>query len=70
MPDRTPPSEVPRVVKLWSQVGPFDVRNGDDCAMWLGHRLPSGYGTLSAANGKKQYAHRVSWELLHGPIDS
>ena len=68
MPDRTPPSEVDLVVRFWARVEPFDVRDGSACAMWLGHRLPSGYGTLTDADGGKRYAHRVSWELLHGPI--
>ena len=68
MPDRTPPSEVDLVVRFWARVEPFDVRDGDACALWLGHRLPSGYGTMTDAEGVHHYAHRVSWELLHGPI--
>ena len=68
MPTRTAPSEVDLVVRFWARVEPFDVRDGSACALWLGHRLPAGYGTLTAAYGVTHYAHRVSWELLHGPI--
>ena len=68
MPTRTAPSEVDLVVRFWARVEPFDVRDGSACAVWLGHRLPAGYGTLTDAHGVTHYAHRVSWELLHGPI--
>ena len=68
MSGRTPPSEVDLVVRFWARVEPFDVRDGDACAMWLGHRLPAGYGTVTDADGVQHYAHRVSWELLHGPV--
>ena len=67
-PDRTPPREVDLSVRFWSRVEPFDVRDGSACALWLGHRLPAGYGTLTDAEGEHHYAHRVSWELLHGPV--
>jgi len=35
------------------------------CHVWLGHKLPAGYGTIKH-DGKKQYVHRVVWELANG----
>lgn len=42
----------------------------DECWPWMGRRLPNGYGELSASGkgGKHLRAHRVAWELKHGPI--
>ena len=55
-------------VRLWARVLPFNIRS-NDCALWGGHRLPAGYGTLQdPRTGKPIYAHRLSWELIHGPI--
>ena len=64
----TPPAEVSLEVRFWSRVDVFDVRDHEACALWRGHRLPSGYGTLTDAEGNKHYAHRVAYELTHGPI--
>ena len=65
MPDHR---EVSLTVRFWSRVEPFDVRKKSACALWLGHRLPAGYGTVTDAAGVSHYAHRVSWELLNGPV--
>lgn len=40
----------------------------DTCWNWIAYRNPSGYGYFSIARSKADYAHRVSWELLRGPI--
>lgn len=37
------------------------------CHEWRGTRMPNGYGQIHR-NGKTAYAHRVAWELKHGPI--
>lgn len=56
-------------VRLWSRVIPFDVRDPGACAIFGGHTLPAGYGTLNdPSTGEPLYAHRVSWELVHGKI--
>tara|TARA_R100000808_G_scaffold10320_1_gene27452 strand:+ start:3138 stop:3668 length:531 start_codon:yes stop_codon:yes gene_type:complete len=65
MPDA---NEVSLTVRFWSRVQPFDVRDKSACALWLGHRLPAGYGTVTDADGVQHYAHRASWSLLHGDI--
>ena len=41
-------------------------RDGD-CLIWLGALDSSGYGHITI-NGKKQPAHRYSWEKKNGPI--
>lgn len=38
-----------------------------DCIEWTKSRRRGGYGQLTIA-GKKRTAHRVAWELAHGPI--
>lgn len=43
---------------FWAQV-----HKSGDCWEWKGKRYPSGYGRHS-----KFYAHRVAYELVHGPI--
>lgn len=44
--------------KFWPQV-----EKGDGCWLWIGARTYNGYG-YCAGRG----AHRLSWELHHGPI--
>ncbi len=45
---------------FWSRVS-FSL---DGCWIWLGARAdPTGYGMIG-----RRYAHRVAWELLHGPL--
>lgn len=36
------------------------------CWLWLGHADSRGYGTVR--DGKMKKAHRLSWEIHHGPI--
>jgi hypothetical protein len=45
----------------------------DDCWLWIGHRHNKlGYGTLSwtgtGVKARNVLAHRVAYELAHGPI--
>lgn len=39
------------------------------CWYWIGSTIPQGYGYFSH-NGKKRVAHRVSYELFVGPLDT
>ncbi len=48
--------------KFWSRVD----KTGD-CWAWTGAKSEWGYGNLRL-DGKYTRAHRVSWELTHGPI--
>lgn len=40
---------------------------GAGCWEWTGDRHPFGYGKMIVA-GRKRLAHRLAWELTHGPI--
>jgi hypothetical protein len=37
------------------------------CWQWTGYLMPNGYARFSVA-GERQYAHRVAYEAVHGPI--
>ena len=52
-----------RALRFWARVGP---ENGRGCREWLGYRA-AGYGQLNW-QGVHTYAHRVAYELTHGPI--
>ncbi len=43
------------------------VSEGDNCGVWTGAKTRLGYGVLQI-DGKKKFAHRVVWELAHGPL--
>lgn len=54
--------------RFWSKV-----TKTDDCWIWTGHRGAPGYGMIlrGVASGDRDvvvYAHRVSFEIHHGPI--
>lgn len=53
--------------RFWAKV-----QKGDGCWLWQGSRLPEGYGQFAwaARYGRTRpvKAHRVAWELTHGPI--
>lgn len=38
-----------------------------ECLEWQGYRMPNGYGHV-AFLGRMRLAHRVAYELTHGPI--
>lgn len=46
--------------------GTFITVNGD-CYEWAGSTFQSGYGRIKTG-GRTYRAHRVAWELAHGPI--
>ena len=48
--------------RFWDKVD-----KSSDCWEWLAGKVPSGYGAF-LFNGKLQGAHRVSFQLTHGPI--
>lgn len=45
----------------------FERRGDDECWLWIGSILKSGYGSLSI-NGKTCRAHTVAFELAKGPV--
>ena len=44
------------------------VKKTESCWLWTGAKRPYGYGQLGRQDGGTQVAHRISWELHHGPI--
>lgn len=43
------------------------VRDGD-CLRWTGYIRPDGYVQIKTGAGSTKYAHRLVYELTHGPI--
>lgn len=61
---------LPFADRFWSCVdknGPVHPTLGTRCWVWLRGCNRFGYGAFTVA-GKGQRAHRVSWEMAHGPI--
>jgi hypothetical protein len=68
VPPRTPPRGIPA---FWLRVDKTDMRIksphvSTPCWEWTGSTV-DGYGSLKFA-GRAQRAHRVSWQIVHGPI--
>lgn len=57
-----------RLERFWQRVE----KVGDGCWLWVGYVSPNGYGVISSgkspAPSGTRMAHRVSYELAHGPI--
>lgn len=54
--------------RFWSKV---DRRGVDECWLWLGARTGNGYGGFMVPDGGHGHlvgAHRIAYELAHGPI--
>jgi hypothetical protein len=47
--------------RFWSKV-----ERTDDCWLWTAS-LVGGYGRIKV-DGRGEYAHRLSWEMSHGPV--
>jgi len=50
--------------RLWEKV---NKRSDEECWEWMGSKRGHGYGQIWD-EGKMRPAHRVAWELTHGPI--
>lgn len=44
------------------------VAKGDGCWVWQGALSDTGYGSLGGVGGRTISAHRLSFELHHGPV--
>ena len=52
--------------RFWSKVRK---RKSTECWNWTAYVGTSGYGSFRSHSPRRpEYAHRVSWELTHGPI--
>lgn len=49
--------------RFWSRVSKTET-----CWIWLGPKHRQGYGRVGFKGNRAAYAHRVSYELTHGPI--
>lgn len=60
---------VPLVDRFWANTSR---RDSNECWEWRGGKLPAGYGRICIGGdkGKTLLAHRVSWEIHHGPIEN
>lgn len=59
-----------RIARFWSRVE--TTASGNGCWVWTGGRYKTGYGmvALGQRDGKQVngYAHRIAYQLAHGPI--
>lgn len=53
--------------RFWDKARQQDTGYESPCLTWTGYKQPNGYGKVGL-NGKTQYAHRVAYEALVGPI--
>lgn len=54
--------------RFWARVA---VGSHDECWLWQGPLLASGYGAIGTGTGSEiQSTHRVSYELTYGPISA
>jgi len=52
--------------RFWRRV---DRSGGPEaCWLWMGERMPGGYGRVRRGSRRRERAHRVAWELIRGPI--
>lgn len=51
--------------KFWGRVAKAGV---DECWMWTGCKMKSGYGQAGVGGNRRMLAHRASWQLHNGPI--
>lgn len=62
---RPGPKRRPLLERFWERV-----QHSDGCWVWSGDRAGAGYGRIGVGgrNSSKLLAHRLSWEIHHGPI--
>lgn len=54
---------LPNADRFWPKV-----EKTSTCWLWTGATKANGYGHLTSAGGRHIDAHRMAWELTHGPI--
>jgi len=59
------PRPRPVAERFWEKV---DIRDPDECWPWTKSCNPWGYGKFARVHGDIVPAHRMAWELTHGPI--
>ncbi len=61
------PRPKPLHERFWAKVSKSEGLGRGDCWEWIGARDLKGYGRLGYTANRTALAHRVSWEILHGP---
>jgi len=56
-------SRYPNPERFWTRV-----ERTTGCWLWRGYIAPTGYGRYHNRKAKGSHAHRVAWEMAHGPI--
>ena len=56
---------VPFLERMWAMMSPEPFSG---CWLWMGYITPQGYGRSSEAGGKSDFAHRIAYRALRGPI--
>lgn len=51
------------IQRFWNKVARTD---DTSCWLWLGSKLPSGYGNFGKGRTKRYFAHRIAFQLAHG----
>src|SRR6266498_1806105 len=54
-----------QAARFWAKV---DKKEFDECWLWKGPVINSGYGTTRTPSGFKTTAHRATWEWVHGVV--
>lgn len=55
--------------RFWSKVDKQGEHGpGGNCWLWTGNKLPRGYGTFALETSEREYAHRVSYQMICGEI--
>lgn len=62
---KTGPKPIPIERRFWRFINPL---HENECWIWRGNKLPSGYGLISKMRGKHEYAHRLSYRMHKGEI--
>lgn len=63
---RHPRAKVPLIIRFQQKIGP---ETASGCKPWQAGTNPAGYGLINkGGKGQCLLAHRVAWEVAHGPI--
>jgi len=57
--------------RFWDRVdknGPIHPVLRTACWLWTGHTMVNGYGHFTSFGTGSNLAHRIAWEITHGPI--
>lgn len=53
------------LARFWAKV-----QKTDTCWLWTAGKVTDGYGAFAITHSVQRKAHRISWEMAHGPIST